>query len=168
MPPQSPHIKIYPLGLFGLIFLLTSCTFWLGNNERDPKSRTKDDNGLLLTLWIDHYCYEVGESVHVRFTLENTSEKTVVLGGGDGPAVDAVIYEENGDNTISWAEAMTMTETLTSLELEAGETYEIDWSIIPPDYHAYGVRGIEVRGGEPFHISLPMSSPPYCQPRIIP
>jgi hypothetical protein len=154
----------YRFSLLSICLLLSSCNVieyvtWTG---REPQSQAKDDIGLKMTLWVDHYCYKDGEPFLIRLTLENTTSETITLGGGDGAAVDirVVIYGANSTNTISWAETDGQTEALNSIELESGETYEIEWSVLPPPDRNYEIRGVRVRYGAEFDVALTVHYPP--------
>ena len=152
----------YRFSLLSVCLLLSSCNVieyvtWTG---REPQSQTKDDSGLIMTLSTDHYCYKENESILVRFTLGNTSDKTVILEGNDGPAADIVAVEENRNHTISWAETEGEVEDLNTIELEPNETYEIEWTLLPPAFTGYLIRGVRVRYGAEFDEASNVNYPP--------
>lgn len=80
-----------------------------------------------LHLWTSRYGLSVGESVDIRFTVENIGEKTRVIELADRPVMDISISFD--DVPIRWSDGREMTPELTRLVLEPGEskTLEMTW-----------------------------------------
>lgn len=83
--------------------------------------------GLALNLWTSRYGLSVGESVDIRFTVENIREKTRVIELADRPVMDISISFD--DVPIRWSDGREITPELTRLVLEPGEskTLEMTW-----------------------------------------
>lgn len=106
-----------------LTTLLAGC-----DTSRNAVSATEERDGIRLTLWSPHNDYEKGEIVRVLATLENISDKTIVLESQDEPVFD-ITYVINGA-VISWADQHPELAD-NRLELDPGEKVEVEISYTP-------------------------------------
>ena len=96
-----------------------------------PQSKSVYDefSGTKGTLWSNKSYYEEGEPIHIRFTVENTSDEPILLEKEEVPVVDIDIHTHPPSATrlYRWSE-MNPDEAalLHQLELQPGEKYEIE------------------------------------------
>lgn len=108
---------------------------------------------LTLNLWTSRYGLSVGESVDIRFTVENVGKKTKVIELADRPVMDISIgfRTMGGDQVrIRRSDGREMTPELTRLVLEPGESKTIEMTWVPDERAmnvAAGVAGV-LRYGE--------------------
>jgi hypothetical protein len=148
-----------------LTIMLSGCAVFQfitsSDRGRDPQSVNMGGNLILATLQTDHYCYESSEPILVNFTLENVSADIVMLGTGEATVVDVIVY--NDTNQYFWSKIHTESLPVTSLQLEPGEIYEIEWSADVPSDIDYTVKGIWLwEKGSQSEIFLSISRPPDC------
>lgn len=109
------------------------------------------------TICTDRYQYKFGETVHIRFTVTNTSGKRLVLEPREGElAMD--IYVDGGYPDfveMRWSEGRELGPEWIRLELEPGESRTIEWDVVPPERAFYNVVGAWPRtSGRMAHVGV--------------
>lgn len=87
------------------------------------------------TLWTDKSYYKKGEPIHIRFTVENTSDEPIVLEREDEPVMDISVGSRPPvpSKLYKWSEINPDDAMLLhQIELQPGEKYVIE--LILTDY----------------------------------
>lgn len=127
---------------------------------RNSQTQVMNDSGVVVTIWTDHYCYKDQEPILVRLAFENTSDNLIILDGVDKPSADIVLYSDTDE--ILWSETEGQVDKISLVEIEAGKTYQIEWSVTPPDYINYHIKGVWTLAGNENQIMAPFSGSPDC------
>jgi hypothetical protein len=121
---------------------LTAC--W-GPNRSAQREEGIHNEIIKYVLWTDHYFYEFGEPVQVRFKLTNISNETLILQSplGTEPVVDVIIQTGpylSPTEKHTWSQSHPE-DVVSTLVLEPGESYVIEWSqVLSQDQTDYGVE----------------------------
>jgi hypothetical protein len=119
-----------------LLWGLLACGY---NRERVSETHiveVKPDLPLRATLWSERRQYVEGETVHLRFILENLSDQELVLEDADEPVVDIHVLD-----WFRWSEEQGAEQDLSRLVLPPHERYEINWFLPPLQQGGYFVNG---------------------------
>ncbi|HLC34659.1 MAG TPA: hypothetical protein VJJ70_06650 [Anaerolineales bacterium] len=121
--------------LFGLLVMLPEVLGCVspsigGGCRRRQETQQNSDHLLKGVLGTDHNCYELGEPVKITFTVTNTSDHALTLHKPNESVISLQLVE-GGGRTYSWDPSSGMEEPLSYLVLEAGQSYIIEWSVIP-------------------------------------
>lgn len=95
-----------------------------------------------MDLWVSQRCAEAGEPVAIRYTLTNEGPGKLVVQLKDAPAMDIVIQintRENQKQFVRWSDGQPLTDELTQLVLEPGQskTISMDWPVDPRTSFAF-------------------------------
>jgi hypothetical protein len=96
-----------------------------------------NDGQVTGTLIVSRGAYREGEIVEVSFSLENTSDETVVIEKKSAVVVDLIL--SNGPVQIHWSDEA---EPVYQLILEPAETYLIQWEFSDLTTGSYGIGGV--------------------------
>ncbi len=141
---------VLPLLFCGLCYLYARQSPLVALLLNWPLTATNHEPGweTTATLSSDRGLYQKGEPFHIRFTVKNTSGRTLILEREDGPAMDLTLayYMPSITKRTSdrWSE-LHPDEALAlhRLELRPGEEHTIEWTI--SDFQG-GAGGISVHG----------------------
>ena len=113
--------------------LLTGCSLLWAR----PESNTASDGNLGLTLWVSQGRVSVGQSVHIRYTVENDGNQTEViqLEEKQEPVMDIRVRFAVGSDwtTLCWSDGREITPEMRRLELAPGESKTIEMTWIPDE-----------------------------------
>ena len=147
---RTSFLLVLPIGIASLL----ACCFLQGS---EPKSETRGADSLKLVLWVSHARPNSGETVELRFTVENTHSKTVVIRSEEKPVMDIEIYHGARINrtTLYWSDGKEITPEMQKLELAPGESKTIEMTWVPEEgsYTAWA-GGLLLR--EPGHDYVPV------------
>jgi len=126
-----------------MLGLLVSCIPSRAVPTRTAYARVHD---LTLNLWTSRYGLDVGESVDIRFTVENVGEKTKVIELADRPVMDISIgfgtHPGVDPVRIRWSGGREITPELTRLVLEPGESKTIEMTWVPDEKAKNELAGV--------------------------
>lgn len=117
-----------------VVVFLVGCS----NGLFGPVSSNSGVNDLLVTIWLSNPCPQVGDTIWLRATVDNTGTTTEVVDIKDKAILDIEIALES--KMIRWSDDKPLTSELTHLELAPGQskTIEMDW-VVSEDSSRYHV-----------------------------
>lgn len=132
------------IGVGALLLLAAACAWGARSiyclQGRCPKTESREDKiaGVRVTLWSQRSRYREGETIHIRATIENISDQTIILKGiRDEPAFDIQYeYGDLGSETHLWSELHPDLAT-NQLELDPGEKFEAELKYMPEQADSY-------------------------------
>jgi hypothetical protein len=149
--------------LFLTPVLVLACSLFsieLDGCRREQTFEQLSDSRLKGVLTTDRDCYREGEVVNISFTLENISTESLSLRNSEGPVIQIVFLEFNGPERYEWQDTVVADQSLSHIDIQPGDSYRVQWTIVPRNYYGRGVRATVVsNGAEILDITLGISGP---------
>ena len=143
-----------------LIFACSLFSIELEGCRREQIGEQLSDSRLKGVLSTDRDCYREGEAVNISFTLENIAAESVSLQNSEGPVIQLVFLEFNGTERYEWPDTVVADQSLSHIDIQPGDSYRVQWTVVPRDYFGRGVQATVVSNGvEILDITLGISGP---------
>lgn len=122
-------------------FLLAALLL-IGCLDRSVSTSTAVEIGgtgyLDVEMWASKNCVQPGDTVHLRATVSNRSDKNWTVELQDQPVFD--IETSSDGKRVHWSDGKPMSE-LSRLELKPGESRTLEMDIVIPKDMGYGTIG---------------------------
>lgn len=120
-------------------FLMTAC-------DRSVSTGTAVGIGgtgyLDVEMWASSNCVQAGDTVHLRATVTNRSDKNWTVELEDQPVFD--IQSSSEGKRVHWSDGKPLSE-LSHLELKPGESRTLEMDVVAPKNQNYGFIGAIAR-----------------------